>query len=313
MILRKFVDQLLALRLRILGLLDLLAEDDLDRALGAHHADLGRRPGHDQVGLVGAAAHHVVAGAVGLAQHDRDLRHGRVRGRVQHLRAVADDPGLLDLGPDHEARDVHQVDERDPVGVAEVDEPRRLVGGVVVEDPAELPGLVGDDPRRPAAEPRQAGDDRLGPLRLEVEVDAVVDDPADHLVHVVRLAVGLREDVEQLLVAAVDRVLGRHDRRRLLAVLREVAQVLLDPLDALLVVGDLEVADPRLAAVHARAAELLLGDVLADRRPHQVRSGQRHRPAPLDHRHEVGQPRDVRRAGRARPHQRRDLRDHAAD
>ena len=34
-------------------------------------------------------------------------------------------------------------------------------------------------------------------------------------------------------------------------------------LDALLVVGDLEVADARLARVHARAAELLLGDVLA--------------------------------------------------
>ena len=35
---------------------------------------------------------------------------------------------------------------------------------------------------------------------------AVVDDPPDHLVHVVRLAVGLGQDVEQLLVAAIDRV-----------------------------------------------------------------------------------------------------------
>ena len=40
-----------------------------------------------------------------------------------------------------------------------------------------MPGLVGDDPRRPAAEVRQAGDDRLGELGLEVEVVAVVDDP----------------------------------------------------------------------------------------------------------------------------------------
>ena len=209
MILRKFSISSVRLAAGSSASCDLLAEDDLDRALGAHHADLGRRPRDDQVGLVRAAAHHVVAGAVGLAQHDRDLRDGGVRGRVQHLRAVADDPRLLDLGPDHEPGDVHQVDERDAERVAEVDEPRRLVGGVVVEDPAELLGLVGDDPGRTAAEPRQARDDRLRALRLEVEVDAVVDDPADHLVHVVRLAVRVGEHVEQLLVGAVDRVVGR--------------------------------------------------------------------------------------------------------
>ena len=39
-----------------------------------------------------------------------------------------------------------------------------------------------------------------------------------------------------------------------------------------------------LAAVHARAAELLLRDVLADGRAHEVRSGERHRAAALDHR-----------------------------
>ena len=200
MILRKFSISSRRLAAGSSASCDLFAEDDLDRALGAHHADLGARPGHDQVGLVGAAAHHVVAGAVGLAQHDGDLRHGRVGGGVEHLGAVADDPGLLDLGPDHEPGHVHQVHERDPVGVAQVDEPGRLVGRVVVEDPAELLGLVGHDPRRAPAEARQAGDDRLGELGLEVEVLAVVDDPADHLVHVVRLAVGLGQDVEQLLV-----------------------------------------------------------------------------------------------------------------
>ena len=47
--------------------------------------------------------------------------------------------------------------------VAEVDEARGLVGGVVVEDPAELLGLVGDDPRGAPAEAREAGDDRLAP------------------------------------------------------------------------------------------------------------------------------------------------------
>ena len=201
-------DQLGPPGLGVLGLGDLLAEDDLDRALGAHDADLRRRPGDDQVGLVGAAAHHVVAGAVGLAQHDRDLGDGRVGGRVQQLGAVADDPRLLGPRPDHEPGHVHQVDERDPEGVAEVDEPRRLVGRVVVEDPAQLAGLVGDDPGRAAAEASQAGDHRPAPPGLEVEPLPVVDDPADHLIHVVRAAVGVGQHVEQLLVGAVDRIGG---------------------------------------------------------------------------------------------------------
>src|SRR5690242_19377012 len=107
--LAEVLDQLAPLGGRILSLLDLLAEDDLDRALGPHHADLRARPRHDQVGLVGAAAHHVVAGAVGLAQDHGDLGHGGVGGGVEHLGAVADDPRLLHLGADHESGDVHQV------------------------------------------------------------------------------------------------------------------------------------------------------------------------------------------------------------
>ena len=127
------------------------------------------------------------------------------------------------------------------------------------------------------------------------------------------LAVGLRQDVEQLLVHAVDRVGAR---RASAAAARSSdgknERYCLIALDALLVVGHLEVADARLAAVHARAAQLLLGDVLADGRLHEVRPGERHRAAALDHRHEVGQARDVGGAGRAGAQQRRDQRDHAA-
>ena len=43
-----------------------------------------------------------------------------------------------------------------------------------------------------------------------------------------------------------------------------------------------------------------------------MRPGERHRTAALHHRHEVGETGDVGGAGRARPHQRGDLRDHAA-
>jgi hypothetical protein len=58
-------------------------------------------------------------------------------------------------------------------------------------------------------------------------------------------------------------------------------QVVLDRLQARLVGLDLEVADARDPAVHARAAELLLRDVLPDRRAHQVRPARAIDPRPL--------------------------------
>ena len=62
----------------------------------------------------------------------------------------------------------------------------------------------------------------------------------------------------------------------------------------------------------ARAAELLLGHVLARDRLREVRPGERHRAAALHHRHEVGEPGDVGRAGCARAHERGHLRHDAA-
>src|SRR4051794_9865694 len=166
----------------------------------------------------------------------------------------------------------------------------------------------------PAGRPpkRARHGDRLRPLRLEAQVLAVVDDPADDVLDVVGLPVGLGQDVQQRLVAAVDRIGRLAARRRLAVVRRGVRQVLADARDALLVVGHLEVADAGLAAVHARAAELLLRDVLADRGADEVRAGERHRAPPAHHRHEVREAGDVRGARRARPHERGDLRDDAA-
>ena len=58
----------------------------------------------------------------------------------------------------------------------------------------------------------------------------------------------LRQDIEQRLVAALDRIRAHDDRRLLLAVRREERQVLLDDPDALRVVRDLDVADADFSA-----------------------------------------------------------------
>ena len=156
---------------------------------------------------------------------------------------MADDPVGFNLGADHEARHVHQEEQRNPEGVAEVDETRGLVGRVVVEDAAEMARLVGDDSDRPTAEASEAGDDRLCELRLHVKPLTVINDLGDHVVHVVRLAVRFRERVKQRLFGALDRIGALLNRRRLFAICRHVGEVLLNRLDAGLVGLNLKVAN----------------------------------------------------------------------
>ena len=88
-------DELLALGL-VVDRLDLVEEDRVDRRLGPHHGDRGAGQGDAAVGLERRPGHRVEAGAVGLADDHRELRHGRLGDGADHLRAVADDPLALD-------------------------------------------------------------------------------------------------------------------------------------------------------------------------------------------------------------------------
>ncbi len=173
--------------------LDLVEVDGVDRRLGTHHGDLRAREGDAGVGLEGRAGHRVEAGAVGLADDDRDLRHRRRADGADHLGAVADDPLALDGLADHEAGDVGEEEQRDVEGVAGVDEAGGLVGGVDEQDAALLLRLVGDDPDRAAVEPRVADDELLGPARVDLEERARVADALDQVADVERASSRRRE------------------------------------------------------------------------------------------------------------------------
>ena len=98
------------------------------------------------------------------------------------------------------------------------------------------------------------------------------------------------------------------DRRRLAGCAREERQVARARPRGTPRRRDLEVGDAADLGVHLGAAHLLLGDVLPGRRLHQVATAERHRRRALDHRDEVGERGDVRRARRAVAEHRRDLR-----
>ena len=90
--------------------------------LRPHHRGLGARPGEQEPRVEAAPAHAVVAGAVGGAHHERQVRDGGVGDRVDHHRAVLDDPALLVLLADHVAGGVLQEQQRRVGLVGELDE-----------------------------------------------------------------------------------------------------------------------------------------------------------------------------------------------
>ena len=273
------------------------------RRLGAaHHRDAPVGPHPEQARVVGAAAHAVVAGAEGAADDDAEPGHDGVRDRVHHLRPVLGDPGPFVLAADHEPGDVLEEDQRDPPQVAQLDEMGRLEGRFREED-----AVVGEDSHEKAVEAGEAGDQGRTVAGLELVEAGAVDEPGDHLAHVV-LAPEIGADDAADLTRIVSRVLGRGDvaGRRLDRVQRrDDGAGRLQRLD--LVPGEV-VGDPRQPRVDVGAPELLGRDVLAGRRLHEGRPAEKDGARAFDDDRLVGHRRHVGAAGRARAQDHGDLR-----
>ncbi len=88
-------------------------------------------------------------------------------------------------GAGKESGHVDEGHQRDVEGVAEAHEAGCLARCVAVEHAGKIFGLVGHDADALSVEAGEAYDDVLGVVALHFEEFAVVDDRADHLIHVV--------------------------------------------------------------------------------------------------------------------------------
>src|SRR2546426_7858445 len=150
--------------LRILRVLDLFLEDDLDRAFRTHDRQLGGWPGEVEVPADVLRTHDVIRAAVRFPRDHGDLRYGGLAEGEQELRPVPDDPAVLLFHAGKETGHVDEREERDVEAVAEADEASRLGRRVDVQGSREDLRLVPDDANRPAL---QAGGDHakgLGPI-----------------------------------------------------------------------------------------------------------------------------------------------------
>ena len=179
------------------------------------------------------------------------------------------------------------------------------------EHPGEEGGLVADDPDRIAVEPGEAADDVLGEVLVDLEELLVVDDPRDHVAHVVGLGGIVGDERVERLVFALGVVAGLEARRRLEVVRGQEAHQVAGVLEAALLVLGGEVGDARLRVVAHRPAQLLELDFLAGHGLDHFRAGDEHVRGLFDHEDEVGHRRRVDGAAGAGAHDQADLRDHA--
>ena len=122
-----FGDQFFAALLRVGGFVDLVLEEDVDRAFRAHHGDFGGGPGVVEVAAHVLAVHHVVRAAVGFARNHGDLGYGGLAVGVEQLRAMPDDAVMFLADARQEARHIHKGDDGNVEAVAEAHETRGLV------------------------------------------------------------------------------------------------------------------------------------------------------------------------------------------
>ncbi len=161
--------------------------------------------------------------------------------------------------------------------------------------------LVGHDADRVPLDPPGAADQRLAVGGLVLVELAAVEQPGQHLVGVVRARAVDRHQAVEILgrIERLDRLaageggLGGHG---------ELGELAADLLQAGGVVRVAVVHHPRDVALHEGAAQLLVVDLLADRRLHQVGAGEEDRARPLHDVRLVAHDRQIGAAGHAGAH-----------
>ena len=171
------------------------------RTLGAHHRDLGRRPGVG-IGPNVLARHHAVRTAIRLARDDRHLRHSRLREREQQLRAVPITPPYSCPVPGRKPGTSSKVTSG-MLNASQNLTARTLHRRVDVERASQMRRLIRHHANRAAGDAGEADDQVPGEVLLHLQQVSLVHDVANHLHHVVGLIRHRRHDRLEDLFRAV--------------------------------------------------------------------------------------------------------------
>ncbi len=181
----------------------------------------------------------------------------------------------LRFGADQEAWLIDEVDDRKPELVAQVHEACQLLGSIRGQASGVVVRIGGEYTDRPPVEACQDRAKGTPVLRAQLEQRAPIEHRFEDRSRLVGLAPVARHDREQVLLAAVARITGRHQRRRLPDVRGKKGKEMLDLRERVLLVLRL-VVHRACASLCPRAAELLLVGRLSHRGCHHRGTGDEH-------------------------------------
>ncbi len=156
-----------------------------------------------------------------------------------------------------EAGDVNKGYEGNVEGVAETHEARSLAAGVAIEHAGVNAGLVCHDAHALSVEAGKTHYYVPCEIRVNLKELTVVNNRANHLVHIVCHVGVVGDYVVEHILLAVNRVVAFHPRGFLHVVLRNEAQEAFHDFRSLLLGLGGEMRHAALAAVNRRAAEFL--------------------------------------------------------
>ena len=274
----------------------LAAVDDPDRRPGAHDPELGVRPREHEIGAEVARVHRDVGAAVGLAQHDRQLRHARGGERPHERRRRA---GSRRPAPDGLPGMKPGVSTTATSGSPNASQKRTNRAAFSELSASSTPprwrGWLATTPTGRPSNRASAVTTLRAQRGHSSSSESPSTIPRERLADVVR-APRLRRDDRPGIARAPGRATARTRRRLPRAATAGRRAALAPPrLRPQLVVLD-EMADA-VALVDARTAERGRVDLLAERVAHDARAGEEHRGV-LGHQDEVGERRRVRAAAR---------------
>ena len=197
-----------------LGLIaKVLAEDDLDRAFGAHDRDFGCRPGIIHVAAQVFRTHHIIRAAIGLARDHGDFRHRRFGISEEQFGAMLDQTAIFLLGPGHEARHVDKGDDRNVETIAKADKARTFARRINVQNAGQRHRLIGHKADRGAFHPAKAAYDIGAKSRADFKEVTFIDRLLDQLLHVIGLVRIVRDQCVETVIDALNRIISRPNRR----------------------------------------------------------------------------------------------------
>ncbi len=246
----------------------------------------------------------------------RDLGHHAVGDHVDQLGAGANDAGLLGIAADHEAVDVLQENERHAALIAIHDEAGGLVGGVDVNDAAELQASrwaasracrwLATTPTGHAAQPAVAADERLAKLGL-VFIEGRFIEKAWRADRAHRIRDAVLEPAKSSRLRRPGPPAGTIEVDASDCRPASVSTKTPQPFEAGRFIRFAEVDGAADRGMHGRAAQVFVADRLADGRLHQRRAG-KVQAAAFGHEQFVAQDGQIAAAGHAIAQDGRELR-----